>query len=141
MKTSLSLLCILNSVAETAAQVTFLQSEPRRNLAHVHLQKTPLYGNSTELEYFYITAYFGSHRQAKSLIFDTESSVAAIPCSDYCSNNSCGSHINGATRFPLLLPESCSSAITKIINADALMVTDVSFIKAARREAYTTATS
>ncbi len=46
-----------------------------------------------------------------------------------------------STRFPHRLPESCSSAITKIINVDALMVTDVSFIKATRREAYTTATS
>ena len=34
-----------------------------RELAHWHIQSTPLYGNSTDLMYYYATVYFGSHRQ------------------------------------------------------------------------------
>ena len=33
-----------------------------RELAHMHMQSTPLYGNSTDLMYYYVTVYFGSHR-------------------------------------------------------------------------------
>jgi hypothetical protein len=28
----------------------------------VNVYSTPLYGNSTDLEYFYVTVYFGSQR-------------------------------------------------------------------------------
>lgn len=66
-----------------------------RELVHMHLQSTPLYGNSTDFMYFYITVYFGSHRQPQTLIVDTGSSVAAIPCQQLCqSGGSCGKHIN-----------------------------------------------
>lgn len=34
-----------------------------RDMVHMHLHTTPLYGNSTDFMYYYITAYFGSHRQ------------------------------------------------------------------------------
>jgi hypothetical protein len=34
--------------------------EAGRRLAHMHLQSTSLYGNSTGLEYFYIDVAFGS---------------------------------------------------------------------------------
>ena len=61
----------------------------------MHLQSTPLYGNSTDFMYFYTTVYFGSHRQAQTLIVDTGSSVAAIPCKELCSTGgNCGKHIN-----------------------------------------------
>ena len=63
-----------------------------RNMTHAHLQTTPLYGNSTDLEYFYATVYLGSKRQPQALIVDTGSSVAAVPCAEYCTN--CGNHLN-----------------------------------------------
>ena len=44
--------------------------------------------------YYYITVYFGSHRQPQTLIVDTGSSVAAIPCKEYCKAGKCGKHIN-----------------------------------------------
>lgn len=65
-----------------------------REIVHMHLHTTPLYGNSTDFMYYYITMYFGSHRQAQTLIVDTGSSVAAIPCKKFCSASSCGHHIN-----------------------------------------------
>jgi hypothetical protein len=34
-----------------------------RDMMHMHLQSTPLYGNSTDFMYFYVTMYFGSQRQ------------------------------------------------------------------------------
>lgn len=33
-----------------------------RSMTHMHLQSTPLYGNSTDFMYYYITVYFGSQR-------------------------------------------------------------------------------
>jgi len=61
---------------------------------HMHLRTTPLYGNSTDFMYYYITMYFGSHQQPQTLIVDTGSSVAAIPCKKYCQKGKCGRHIN-----------------------------------------------
>lgn len=64
-------------------------------MMHMHLQSTPLYGNSTDFMYFYTTVYFGSHREPQTLIVDTGSSVAAIPCKELCNNGGkCGKHIN-----------------------------------------------
>ena len=60
----------------------------------MHLQGTPLYGNSTDFMYFYVTIYVGSHRQPQQLIIDTGSSVAAIPCQEFCTSKSCGKHID-----------------------------------------------
>lgn len=65
-----------------------------REMMHMHLHTTPLYGNSTDFMYYYITVYFGSHRQPQTLITDTGSSVAAIPCQEFCNQGKCGKHIN-----------------------------------------------
>lgn len=66
---------------------------------HVHLQTAALFGNSTGLEYFYVNVFLGSNRQKQSLIVDTGSNIAAVPCRNYCSvsvygKQSCGDHIN-----------------------------------------------
>ena len=63
-----------------------------RKLYHVHLQSSPLYGNSTELQYFYVNVYVGSEKQPQSLIVDTGSGIAAFPCDNHCE--SCGKHLN-----------------------------------------------
>jgi len=65
-----------------------------RELQHMHLHTTPMYGNSTDFMYYYVTMYFGTHRQPQTLITDTGSSVAAVPCEDYCLKGKCGHHIN-----------------------------------------------
>ena len=59
---------------------TFKNGEWRRDLQHVNLESSSLYGNSTDLEYFYTQVYVGSHRQPQTLIVDTGSSIAAMPC-------------------------------------------------------------
>lgn len=72
----------------------------RRDLYHVEIQQTALFGNSTHLQYFYASVHIGSQRQEQALIVDTGSSIAALPCADYCSTDSatgkstCGKHIN-----------------------------------------------
>lgn len=72
---------------------------PKRNLVHVHLQSTQVFGNSTDLEYYYVDVYVGTHRQKQTLIVDTGSTLLAMPCKAYCTSDdygksSCGSHIN-----------------------------------------------
>ena len=59
---------------------------------HMHLESTELYGNSTDLQYFYVNVYFGSQRHPQTLIADTGSGIAAVPCKNYCSH--CGKHLN-----------------------------------------------
>eukprot|EP00347_Sterkiella_histriomuscorum_P001127 403373223 len=51
----------------------------RRRMWHVHLQSAPLYGNSTELQYFYVNVFVGSQRHPQALIADTGSGIAAMP--------------------------------------------------------------
>ena len=34
----------------------------RDRVLHTHLQSSPLYGNSTDLQYFYVNIYVGSQR-------------------------------------------------------------------------------
>lgn len=65
-----------------------------REIQHMHMHATPLFGNSTDFMYYYITMYFGTHRQPQTLIVDTGSSVAAIPCDELCTAGKCGKHIN-----------------------------------------------
>ena len=59
----------------------------------MHLESADLYGNSTDLQYFYVNVYFGSQRHVQTLIADTGSGIAAIPCKNYCKH--CGNHLNG----------------------------------------------
>lgn len=65
----------------------------------MHIQSASMYGNSTDLQYFYADVFIGSHRQRQSLIIDTGSSIAAVPCNNYCTTSylqksSCGKHLN-----------------------------------------------
>ena len=69
-------------------------SHDGRQIQHMELLTTPLYGNSTDFMYYYITMHFGTHRQPQTLIVDTGSSVAAIPCKEFCQQGQCGKHIN-----------------------------------------------
>ena len=81
-----------------AVALKFENSENReRNLKHVHLQTADLYGNSTDMQYFYVMASFGTQHKPQALILDTGSSIAAIPCAEYChsSEGQCGTHIDG----------------------------------------------
>jgi len=53
----------------------------------------PLYGNTTELMYYYVNVYVGDPNapSKQSLIVDTGSTVTCFPCAKFCSH--CGKHI------------------------------------------------
>lgn len=53
---------------------------------------TKVYGNTSELSYYYINMYVGIPPTRQSLIIDTGSQITAIPCSPLCT--SCGVHMN-----------------------------------------------
>jgi hypothetical protein len=68
-------------------------SSQSRRLFHVHLQNAALHGNSTDLQYFYVDVFFGNNKERQSLIVDTGSGIAAVPCKNYCKH--CGEgHLN-----------------------------------------------
>ena len=57
-----------------------------------HLPKVytyPLYGNASELQYYYANIYIGTPPQRQSVIIDTGSSFVGVPCSESCAEN-CG---------------------------------------------------
>ena len=70
----------------------FLKDNQPRRLFHTHIQTAPLYGNSTDLQYFFVEVAVGSDKQKQTLIVDTGSGIACFPCKNYCQQ--CGSHIN-----------------------------------------------
>ena len=70
-----------------------LMSDGRR-LVHIPMQATELYGNSTELMYYYANMYVGDFENlsVQALIIDTGSGIMSFPCKEYCVH--CGKHIN-----------------------------------------------
>ena len=50
----------------------------------------PLYGNISELFYYYTNIYIGTPGQIQSVIIDTGSSFVGVPCMNTCTDN-CGS--------------------------------------------------
>eukprot|EP00826_Nyctotherus_ovalis_P042934 TRINITY_DN4487_c0_g3_i5.p1 TRINITY_DN4487_c0_g3~~TRINITY_DN4487_c0_g3_i5.p1 ORF type:complete len:127 (-),score=7.54 TRINITY_DN4487_c0_g3_i5:401-781(-) len=53
----------------------------------------PLYGNASELQYYYANVYIGSPPQRQSVIIDTGSSFVGVPCNESCDAN-CGAQHN-----------------------------------------------
>jgi len=51
-----------------------------------------IHGNSTSINYYFITAYFGTPPQKQALIIDTGSSLTGVPCEKLCKK--CGKHLN-----------------------------------------------
>lgn len=53
---------------------------------------SPIFGNSSNLNYYYVNLYIGSPPKRQSLIIDTGSQLTAVPCKPLC--NHCGKHLN-----------------------------------------------
>ena len=51
-----------------------------------------IYGNSSQLNYYYINIFLGNNKTKQSLILDTGSQITAIPCKPLCEK--CGRHLN-----------------------------------------------
>jgi hypothetical protein len=66
-----------------------------RNLDHLITIKgdsSPIFGNSTSINYYYIDLYVGNPPQKQSLIIDTGSHLTSVPCLPHCEK--CGKHLN-----------------------------------------------
>ncbi|CDW82204.1 aspartic protease pm5 [Stylonychia lemnae] len=82
------------SISAFLQEKEFIVNGQVRRLFHTHLQSTPLFGNSTDLEYFYVDIYAGINKEPQALIVDTGSGITAFPCENHCKPKSCGNHIN-----------------------------------------------
>lgn len=65
----------------------------------MHLETSEMYGNSTDMYYFYANVYIGgfNNTSKQSLIVDTGSGLTCFPCEGYWKH--CGKHLN--KYFPL----------------------------------------
>lgn len=61
-------------------------------LADARGDSTPIFGNSSSLNYYFVNVYLGNPPQKQSVIIDTGSHLTAVPCLPYCI--SCGKHMN-----------------------------------------------
>jgi hypothetical protein len=58
---------------------------------------TPIYGNTSSINYYYTNLYLGTPPKKQSLIIDTGSLVTAVPCKSICEQ--CGTHLNSYYDF------------------------------------------
>jgi hypothetical protein len=62
------------------------------HLSNIRGDSSPIFGNSTYLNYYYVDIYIGEPPQKQSVIIDTGSHITAVPCLPHCKN--CGKHLN-----------------------------------------------
>jgi hypothetical protein len=53
---------------------------------------TPIFGNTSSLNYYYVNINVGTPSKTQSLIIDTGSFITTLPCQPYCQE--CGTHLN-----------------------------------------------
>jgi hypothetical protein len=69
-----------------------LYKNHKDKLKNYYGDSTPIYGNSSSLNYYYVNIYIGDPLQKQSVIIDTGSHLTAVPCRPYLAN--CGRHMN-----------------------------------------------
>ncbi len=62
------------------------------HLSNLKGDSSPIFGNSTYLNYYYVDLYIGEPPQKQSVIIDTGSHITAVPCLPHCKK--CGKHLN-----------------------------------------------
>jgi hypothetical protein len=62
------------------------------HLSNIRGDSSPIFGNSTYLNYYYIDLFIGDPPQKQSVIIDTGSHITAVPCLPHCKK--CGKHLN-----------------------------------------------
>lgn len=79
----------------TKINANHLNKYSLRNLDHLITLKgnsTPIFGNSSAINYYFADLYIGDPPQKQSLIIDTGSHLTAVPCLPHCER--CGNHLN-----------------------------------------------
>lgn len=101
MQILLLLACLTSSVWGVfwPANSTRVLHSSGRHLVHMHIETAAMFGNSTQMMYFYSNVYVGdfNNPSRQSLIVDTGSGLTCFPCENYCTH--CGKHIN--SYYPL----------------------------------------
>jgi hypothetical protein len=81
------------------------------------LETSPLFGNTSSLNYFYVNAYFGTPAKRQSLIIDTGSLITAVPCKTICEQ--CGTHLNSYYDYTSKLSVTVESKSSKLLTCSA----------------------
>lgn len=59
---------------------------------HLAITNTSIFGNSSQIYYYYVQVLIGNPPKPQAFITDTGSHLMATPCGDLCKH--CGKHIN-----------------------------------------------
>ena len=72
----------------------YVKNHENRDLMHMHIERAAMYGNSTQLMYYFSDVFVGDfdNPSKQSLIVDTGSGYTCFPCEGYCTH--CGKHLN-----------------------------------------------
>ena len=94
-----SIFAFLQTILVTSNYIYDLNKVQRRNTQNNDdsfkshpLDSTGIFGNTSNLMYYYVNIYIGTPPKRQSLIIDTGSALTGIPCQPYCT--SCGKHLN-----------------------------------------------
>jgi hypothetical protein len=67
--------------------------EGKRKLVNIEMESARIFGNSSDLWYYYADLFIGNPPQKQSLIIDTGSALTGFPCAESCSvSQKCGTH-------------------------------------------------
>ena len=87
----------------------------------INIDTTRIYGNSSNLHYYYVNIYVGSKHKKQSLIIDTGSSLTGFPCEGICKK--CGAHLNPYYSHKGQLLINLDSNTSKLLScSDALKI-------------------
>ncbi len=93
----ISLICIFDLIKSDSFETRTFALKTLRSLTAEHLasfpgDSSPIFGNTTALNYYYVDIWIGNPPQRQSVIIDTGSHITAVPCQPFCEK--CGSHLN-----------------------------------------------
>lgn len=66
--------------------------DPERRILVATMEYAPIYGNSTDLMYYYVDMQIGTPSKPFSFLIDTGSRTMSLPCKGYCT--ACGTHMH-----------------------------------------------
>ena len=79
-------------VSFVSTSILPIQRAPLSYIRNLSSETDFVYGNSTDLQYYYTELEFGEPPSKQALIVDTGSSITCIPCAKQCEH--CGKHLD-----------------------------------------------